>query len=119
MARIAPRLLALVILAAAAALPPRAAAQGEVLVSENPVRGDQVVISWPPPAGTGAARVAIYSFGGERLHQATVAAPTNEYVWDLTVGGGTRRVVNGAYIVVVDVDGRRFRRRLFVARPAR
>ena len=48
-----------------------------------------------------------------------MAAPTNEYVWDLTLGGGggARRVVNGAYIVVVDVDGRRYRRRLFVARP--
>jgi hypothetical protein len=85
-------------------------------VSENPMRSDQVVISWPPPAGVGAARVAIYGFTGERLHEATVAAPTNEYVWDLTLGG-TRRVMNGAYIVVVEVDGRRYRRRLFVARP--
>lgn len=84
-------------------------------VSENPVRSDQVVISWPPPTGVGAARVAIYGFSGERLHEATVAAPTNEYVWDLTLGG-VRRVVNGAYIVVVEVDGRRYRRRLFVAR---
>jgi hypothetical protein len=98
------------------------AAPGEAEVSENPVRSGQVVISWP--AGTGTTRVAIYGFTGERLHQATVAAPTNEYVWDLTLGGGggggggTRRVVNGAYIVVVEVDGRRYRRRLFVARPA-
>jgi len=91
------------------------AAPGVAEVSENPVRGDQVVISWP--AGTGTTRVAIYGFTGERLHQATVAAPTNEYVWDLTLGGGTRRVVNGAYIVVVEVDGRRYRRRLFVTRP--
>jgi len=89
------------------------AAPGTAEVSENPVRGDQVVISWP--AG-GNAQIAVYSFTGERLHQATVAAPTNEYVWDLTLG--TRRVANGAYIVVVDVDGRRYRRRLFVARPA-
>jgi hypothetical protein len=115
MARRAPRLLALLVLAAAAA-PLPAAAQGEAQVSENPVRSDQVVISWP--AGTGAARVAVYAFTGERLHLATVAAPTNEYVWDLTMGGGARRVANGAYIVVVDVDGRRYRRRLFVARPA-
>lgn len=92
------------------------AAQAEAGVSENPVRSDQVVISWPPPAGVGSARVAIYGFTGERLHEATVAAPTNEYVWDLTLGG-VRRVVNGAYIVVVEVDGRRYRRRLFVARP--
>ena len=92
------------------------AGPGNAEVSENPVRSDQVVISWPPPAGSGTARVAIYGFSGERLHQASVAPPTNEYVWDLTVGG-TRRVVNGAYIVVVEVDGRRYRRRLFVARP--
>ena len=91
------------------------AALGDAEVSENPVRSNQVVISWP--AGTGNARVSVYAFTGERLHQVTVPAPTNEYVWDLTVGGGTRRVVNGAYIVVVDVDGRRYRRRLFVARP--
>ena len=89
-----------------------AAADAEV--SENPVRGDQVVISWP--ATTTSARISIYTFTGERLRQATVVAPSNEYVWDLTVGGA-RRVVNGAYIVVVDVDGRRFRRRLFIARP--
>jgi hypothetical protein len=35
-------------------------------------------------------------------------------VWDLTVAG--RPVVNGAYIVLVEVDGRRYRRRLFVTR---
>jgi len=46
-----------------------------------------------------------------------VAGPSNEYVWDLTFGGGAR-VVNGAYIIVVDVDGQRYRRRLFIARPA-
>jgi len=85
-------------------------------VSENPVRSNQVVISWP--AATGTASLSIYSFTGERLYATTVPAPTNEYVWDLTLGGGARRVVNGAYIIVVDVDGHRYRRRLFVARPA-
>lgn len=90
------------------------AGPGEAEVSENPVRSDQVVISWP--TGTGTTRIAIYGFTGVRLHEASVAAPTNEYVWDLTLGG-TRRVVNGAYIVVVEVDGQRYRRRLFVARP--
>jgi hypothetical protein len=83
-------------------------------VSENPVRGDQVVISWP--ATTTSARISIYTFTGERLHQATVNAPSNEYVWDLMVGAG-HRVVNGGYIVVVEVDGQRLRRRLFIARP--
>lgn len=85
-------------------------------VSENPVRSNQVVISWP--AATGDARLSVFSFTGERLYQTTVPAPTNEYVWDLTMAGGARRVVNGAYIIVVDVDGHRYRRRLFVARRA-
>ena len=85
-------------------------------VSENPVRGNQVVVSWP--AGTGDARLSIFSFTGERLHQVTVTAPNNEYVWDLTIHGGARRVANGAYIIVVEVDGQRYRRRLFVARTA-
>jgi len=95
-------------------------AAGGAEVSENPVRSDQVVISWPASSGLGAAQVAVYAFTGERLVQVTVAAPGNEYVWDLTVGtgGGARRVVNGAYIVIVEVDGRRYQRRLFVARPA-
>ncbi len=85
-------------------------------VSENPVRSDQVVISWP--TATGNASVSIFGFTGDRLFTTTVPAPNNEYVWDLTLGGGARRVVNGAYIIVVAVDGHRYRRRLFVARPA-
>ncbi len=84
-------------------------------VSENPVRSDQVVISWP--AATSSARVSVFSFTGEQLFTTTVAPSTNEYVWDLMIGG-SRRVVNGAYIIVVVVDGQRYRRRLFVARPA-
>lgn len=87
-------------------------------VSENPVKGNQVVISWPTPAGGGDARLSVYSFIGERLMVTTVPGPTNEYVWDLTVDGGTRRLVNGAYIIVVETGGQRYRRRLFVARPA-
>lgn len=114
MARGTAGLLALLVFGGGAAALP--AQLPVVEVSENPVRGNQVVVSWPPPAGTGDARVSIFSFSGERLHQATVAAPNNEYVWDLTIGGGARRVVNGAYIIVVDVDGHRYRRRLFVAR---
>jgi len=82
-------------------------------VSENPVRGNQVVIAWP--AGTQNAEVGIYSYTGRRLVAATVAPPINEYVWDLTAGG--RPVANGAYIVIVTVNGQRFRQRLFVTRP--
>jgi len=85
--------------------------------SENPVRNDQVVISWPVPTPPADANLEAYTFTGERIFTATIAAPSNEYVWDLTLGG-TRRVVNGAYIVVVDVGGQRYRRRLFVDRRA-
>lgn len=85
-------------------------------VSENPVRGNQVVISWPSAVATSSARVFVFSFTGEQLFTTTVPPSTNEYVWDLMLGG-SRRVVNGVYIIVVDVAGQRYRRRLFVARP--
>lgn len=83
------------------------------------MRGNQVVISWPPPAppvATGSARVFVFNFTGEQLFTTTVPPSINEYVWDLMIG--SRRVVNGVYIIVVDVAGHRYRRRLFVARPA-
>lgn len=114
MARGATGLLALLVCAVAAPSP----APAQVEVSENPVRGDSVIIAWPSPGASGNARVSVFSYTGERLSQATVAAPNNEYVWDLTLGGGARRVVNGAYIIVVEVGGQRYRRRLFVARPS-
>jgi hypothetical protein len=85
---------------------------GGLEVSENPVRSGRVVFAWP--ASNGPARVAVYSYLGEQLVTATVAAPNDEYAWDLTSRG--RPVANGAYLVVVDVDGRRYRRRLFVTR---
>jgi len=61
--------------------------------------------------------VSVFTFPGEQLPHPTVVAPTNEIFWDLKTGGGATPVVNGAYIIVVDVDGQRYRRRLFVARP--
>lgn len=84
--------------------------------SENPVRSDQVVISWP--TGMVDSRLEIFTFTGERIHSAVIALPSDEYVWDLLVSGGARRVANGAYIVVVTVGGLHHRRRLFIDRPA-
>ena len=81
-------------------------------VSENPVRGSQVVISWP--AGMGAPRLGIYSFTGARLLQTSLGPGATEYAWDLSAGG--RAVTNGAYLVVLELDGRVLRRRLFVTR---
>src|SRR5205814_2565464 len=37
-------------------------------VSENPVRGNQVVVAWPPPAGAGDARVSILDRKSTRLN---------------------------------------------------
>src|SRR5207245_2770968 len=54
--------------AAAAQASPGAGAE----VSENPVRSNQVVISWP--AATGSARVFVFSFTGEQLFTTTVPA---------------------------------------------
>jgi zinc carboxypeptidase len=86
---------------------------GSAQLSENPVRGTEVFISWP--AAAGSSRIGIYSFAGQRLVSATVPAGQNEYRWDLTIGG--RRAPNGAYIVVVESGGQMFRHRLFVTRP--
>ncbi len=91
-----------------AALPPVAALE----LSENPVHGSQVVFSWP--AGTGAPLIGIYTFGGDRLVSAVLTPGSTEYAWDLTTG--SRRVPNGAYVVVLQLDGRVLRRRLFVTR---
>jgi hypothetical protein len=81
-------------------------------VSENPVRGTQVVMSWP--AGSGAPRLGVYTFTGSRLLQATLPPGATEYAWDLTAAG--RSVPNGAYLVILELDGRVLRRRLFVTR---
>jgi len=94
--------------AAFAALPPVAALE----VSENPVHGSQVVFSWP--AGTGAPLIGVYTFGGDRLVSAALTPGSTEYAWDLTAG--SHRVPNGAYVVVLQLDGRVMRRRLFVTR---
>lgn len=94
--------------AAFEALPPVASLE----VSENPVKGSQVVFSWP--AGTGAPQIGVYTFGGDRLVSAVLTPGSTEYAWDLTTG--SRRVPNGAYVVVLQLDGQVLRRRLFVTR---
>ena len=76
------------------------------------MRGTRVVVSWP--VGTGAPRLGIYSFTGARLLQTALTPGTTEFDWDLIAGG--RPVANGAYIVVLELDGRVLRRRLFITR---
>jgi hypothetical protein len=89
------------------------AAASPMEFSENPVRSDQVVIAWPTPVSD--SHLEIYTFTGDRIFSATIAAPSNEYVWDLTLGG-TRRAVNGGYIVVIAAGGQSYQKRLFIDR---
>ncbi|HXY69115.1 MAG TPA: S8 family serine peptidase [Gemmatimonadales bacterium] len=84
---------------------------GEINLSENPVRGSSVVIH---VAGA-AQRAAVYTFSGALVRDLG-AAPAGRVQWDLTTGDG-RPVVNGVYILVVDLGGGTvLRRRLYVAR---
>jgi len=79
-------------------------------LSENPVRGSTVTINY-----TGTPRtVAIYTFSGARV-RSFASPPAGSVVWDLTTDDG-RRVVNGVYIVAVDLGGSVVRRRIYVAR---
>jgi hypothetical protein len=81
-------------------------------LSENPVRGSSVTINY-----TGTPRVvAIYTFTGVRV-RSFAAPPAGSVTWDLTTDDG-RPVVNGVYVVVVDLGGSVARRRLYVARRA-
>ncbi len=91
----------------------RSAAEPAIDVSQNPVRGGSVTLRWAS-AGSGPARVFIYSLLGTPVAGATLLPDPGRWVWD----GRTRGlpVANGAYIVVVTRgDGRRIRRRLIVA----
>jgi hypothetical protein len=92
---------------------PVQAAQGALDVSENPVRSDRVYLNWAP--GAGSARLSVFTFTGALVHRADVAADLGLATWDLTNTAG-ETVANGAYLVVLEVNGAVLRRRLFVAR---
>jgi hypothetical protein len=79
-------------------------------LSENPVRGSSVTINYTGTPKT----VAIYTFTGARV-RSFASPPAGNVVWDLT-GDDGRRVVNGVYIVAVDLGGSVVRRRIYVAR---
>lgn len=84
---------------------------GEPLnISENPVRGGSVVFNY----AAAPRRIAVYTFAGDRVWE-FANPPTGSVVWDLTTDAG-RRVVNGVYVVTVDLGGSVIRRRLYVAR---
>jgi len=83
---------------------------GTINLSENPVRGSSVVIHVSSPA----VRAAIYTYNGALVRELG-AAPAGRLQWDLTAADG-RPVVNGAYLLVVDLGGTVLRHRLYVAR---
>jgi hypothetical protein len=89
-------------------------AQGELGVSENPVRSDRVFFTWA--AATGDTRLSVFTFTGELVHRATVTAGAGVLAWDLTNGAG-QSVANGAYLAVLELGGEVLRKRVFVARP--
>ncbi|HTT69487.1 MAG TPA: S8 family serine peptidase [Gemmatimonadales bacterium] len=83
---------------------------GTINVSENPVRGSLVVIHVSSPA----VRAGVYTFGGALVRDLG-PAPAGRLQWDLTAADG-RPVVNGVYLLVVDLGGTILRHRLYVAR---
>ncbi len=98
---------------ALSALTSSAAGQsGQINFSENPVRGPSVIMHYPGAA----TRVAIFDFAGN-LVRSFPAPPVGRLQWDLSNGDG-RPVVNGVYVVVVNLGASTLRRRLFVARRA-
>lgn len=90
-----------------------AGADEPVNLSENPVRGDAVIINYPEPPTT----VAIYTLVAERVRtfRARDLGPLN-VVWTLDTDAGGD-VANGAYVLVLEYPDHRVVRKLFVARP--
>jgi len=83
---------------------------GTINISENPVRGSLVVIHVSGPA----VRAGVYTFDGSLVRDLG-AAPAGRLQWDLTAADG-RPVVNGVYLLVVDLGGTILRHRIYVAR---
>jgi hypothetical protein len=88
-------------------------AQGELGLSENPVRSNRVFFTWA--AATGDTRLSVFTFGGELVHRTTVPAGSGVVAWDLTNSAG-QTVDNGVYLAVLELGGEVLRKRLFVAR---
>jgi len=76
------------------------------------VRGASVTINY----GGTPRTVAIYTFTGARV-RSFASPPQGSVVWDLTTDDG-QPVVNGVYIVAVDLGGSVVRHRIYVARKA-
>jgi hypothetical protein len=91
----------------------RAQATDSLVLSDNPVRGDRVVVAWP--VSSSEVEFVVYTFAGEPVFRVMLPAGTAEFEWDLATASGAR-VRDGGYIVAVRMGGAVYRRRLFVAR---
>ncbi|HWO88753.1 MAG TPA: M14 family metallopeptidase [Gemmatimonadales bacterium] len=92
------------------------AAELALEINANPVRAAPLVVMWEPAPSLGTARVEVHSMLGTRVRRAEIPADPGRWDWDLLTDSGSP-VANGAYFVVVSRgDGRRMRRRVFVAR---
>ncbi len=85
----------------------------EVNLSANPVRGDALVINYAETPRS----VAIYTAIAERVRgfAGPDVGPLST-VWGLDTDAGAP-VANGVYVLVVEFDDRRVRRKVLVARP--
>jgi hypothetical protein len=82
-------------------------------VSANPVRGDDVVFTWPWPGSAG--ELLVYDFAGRVAWRAVVDAAQTSVRWPVVESGAH----NGVYIAVARSGAALSRRRVFVARAAR
>lgn len=82
-----------------------------VTLSANPIRTGALVIGYAEVPRS----IAVYTLAAERVRSFHDVGPVTT-VWTLdTDAGGT--VANGAYVLVVELEGRRVVRKLLVARP--
>lgn len=83
-------------------------------VSANPVRTPPVAIRWP--AGTGVARVDVFTILGTRVATESFASDPGLWRWNVETTAGAP-LANGVYLIVVSrSDGTRLRRRIFIAK---
>jgi len=91
----------------------RLAAADSLIVSDNPVLGEEVTFAWPPTSDE--VELYVYTFAGEPVFTTRLAAGAEQYAWSVTTSGGLR-IRDGGYAVVVRTGTTIYRRRLFIAR---
>jgi subtilisin family serine protease len=82
-------------------------------MSENPVRGAQLVFNFREAPTT----AAVYTLAGARVVDLVRLVDGTRVLWNLRNDAGTR-VAPGVYLLVFEVAGETFRERLFILTPA-